>query len=85
MAGDPADAMVPPDAGPEVIEQLREKWGFDKPVHVQYYAYVKTMLGGDFGYSIHTGRPVHEIVAERIASTLQLGSMALVMSLPVLP
>ncbi len=29
MAGDPAAAMVPPDAGPEVIDQLRVKWGFD--------------------------------------------------------
>jgi peptide/nickel transport system permease protein len=83
MAGDPAAAMVPPDAGQEVIDQLREKWGFDKPLHVQYYVYFKTMLGGDFGYSIHTGQPVTKIVAERLPSTLQLGGTALLIAIGI--
>lgn len=83
MAGDPAAAMVPPDAGQEVIDQLREKWGFDKPLHVQYYVYFKNMLGGDFGYSIHTGLPVTKIVAERLPSTLKLGGTALLIAIGI--
>ena len=83
MAGDPAAAMVPPDAGQEVIDQLREKWGFDKPLHVQYYVYFKNMLGGDFGYSIHTGQPVTGVVAKRLPRTLQLGGMALLIAIGI--
>lgn len=83
FAGDPAAALVPPDAGPEVIEQLREKYGFDKPIHIQYYSYLRAIAGGDFGYSIHTGRPVTEIVARHIPKTLQLGSTALLIAIGV--
>ena len=56
--GDPISAIVPPDAPKEVIDKLKEYYGFDKPLPVQYLRWLGVTLTGDFGTSIGTGRPV---------------------------
>ncbi|MHA1567136.1 MAG: ABC transporter permease [Alphaproteobacteria bacterium] len=81
MAGDPAEALVPPDAGPEVIEYYREKWGFDQPLSVQYGRYFGALLQGEAGVSLHTGRSVSRIVVEKIPQTLLLGGTALAIAM----
>ncbi len=81
MAGDPAEALVPPDAGPEVVEYYREKWGFDQPLSVQYGRYFGALLQGEAGVSLHTGRPVVGIVIDKVPNTLLLGGTALAIAL----
>ncbi|HEX2084979.1 MAG TPA: ABC transporter permease, partial [Solirubrobacteraceae bacterium] len=44
---DPADRMAGKQATPLVIEQIREEWGFDKPVYVQYVKTMGKLFGGD--------------------------------------
>ena len=56
--GDPISAIVPPDAPKEVIDKLKEYYGFDKPLPVQYFRWLGVTLTGDFGTSIGTGRSV---------------------------
>ncbi|RUT35049.1 ABC transporter permease [Arsenicitalea aurantiaca] len=77
LSGDPAAALAPPDAPPQVIEQYRRAMGLDQPLPVQYFNYVLGLVQGDFGYSIHTGRPVEEIFLARVPATLLLGLTAL--------
>ena len=56
--GDAISAIVPPDAPKEVVDKLKEYYGFDKPLPVQYGRWLAVTLTGDFGTSIGTGRPV---------------------------
>ncbi len=81
FSGDPAAALAPPDAPQEVIDQYRRAMGLDKPLWVQYTSYLGQLLRGDFGYSIHTGRPSAEIFFARLPSTLLLGGTALTIAL----
>lgn len=46
-------------SNPELVEIFRAKWGLDKPLHIQYLVYMKSLLKGDLGESIRTGRPIY--------------------------
>ena len=81
FSGDPAAALVPPDAPEEVIEQYRRAMGLDQPLWKQYTGYVGGLARGDFGYSVHTGRAVEDIFLERLPYTLRLGLTALAIAL----
>ncbi len=83
LSGDPAAALAPPDVGQEVIDQYRAKMGLDRPLPVQYANYVASLASGDFGYSIHTGRPALGLFLERLPNTLVLGGAALAIALVV--
>ena len=54
------------------MRRLERILGLDQPIHVQYVKWAAGMAGGDLGYSYHTGRPVGEVIAERVPATLQL-------------
>ena len=66
--GDPISAIVPPDAPKEVVDKLKEYYGFDKPLPVQYLRWLGVTLTGDFGTSIGTGRPVARTTCSRVLS-----------------
>lgn len=57
---------------------LREFFGLDQPVHVQYLTWLGGVLQGDFGTSWVRGEPVAAIVFDAFLVTLQLGVMVLV-------
>ena len=70
-----------PSVSPEALAQIRVAYGLDQPVPVQYLLWLKSMLTGDWGFSFRTGRPVARDIAERLAPTLQLGGLSLLISL----
>tara|TARA_B100001123_G_C15329728_1_gene1030808 strand:- start:2214 stop:3170 length:957 start_codon:yes stop_codon:yes gene_type:complete len=74
--GDPAAMMLGPEAAePEmkpVLEALRIKMGLNRPVHVQYFIWLKDLLSGDFGKSIRNDLPVLPLIIGRIPATLEL-------------
>lgn len=70
--GDPAALAAGPDATEEMIQQIREEFGLDKPLPVQFLIYVGGVLQGDFGTSIHTGREVVSDLARFFPATLEL-------------
>ena len=55
---------------PEQLASLRAYFGLDQPLHQQYWNWLTSMLRGDFGYSIRTGRPVLVEITERLPATL---------------
>ncbi|MCL3883363.1 ABC transporter permease [Marivita sp. GX14005] len=81
FSGDPAAALAPPDAPQEVIEQYRRALGLDQPLWAQYTGYLGRILQGDFGYSIHSGRPALQVFLDRLPATLYLGGTALLIAL----
>ncbi|SFZ85523.1 peptide/nickel transport system permease protein [Devosia enhydra] len=76
LAGDPVAAMVPSDAPQIVIDRYRERFGLDQPFIIQYFAYLRGILSGDFGISFRTGGPAWDMVAPRILPTLILTGTA---------
>jgi peptide/nickel transport system permease protein len=56
--GDPIDAMVQPDTPQEVIDRVRQEYGLDRPLPVQFGVWLLKVVQGDFGTSLIKGRPV---------------------------
>jgi len=67
----------------EQIEALRAEYGLDKPIMVQYVNWVKDLLRGDLGLSIHYRENVGKLMLERLPVTLHLSLISLGISLPL--
>lgn len=83
LPGDPARALLGERATPDGIARVNAAYGFDQPLFVQYFTYVKALLHGDFGSSIQTGRPVMDSFLERFPATIELGLAALLLAVVV--
>jgi ABC-type dipeptide/oligopeptide/nickel transport system permease component len=77
LPGDPARALAGVQATPEYIEQVRERYGLDEPVYVQYWNFVSGAAQGDLGRSTFSNRPVTTEIGERFPRTLLLASVSL--------
>lgn len=69
-----------PGVSPEQIAQRAAQLGLDQPLLAQLWRFVTDAATGDFGTSFQSGEPVTALIAERLPTTLQLGVMALVVS-----
>lgn len=83
MTGNPIDLFIDPLATPEDRAMLTRSMGLDKPLHVQYFVFLKGALQGDLGRSITFERPVTEVLSSRFGNTLQLGGIAFLMSIGI--
>jgi peptide/nickel transport system permease protein len=80
--GGPLDIYAEnPSVSKEALAQIAARYGLDQPVPVQYFLWLKAVLIGDWGYSIRTGRPVLDEILLRLGPTLQLGGLAMIISL----
>ena len=77
FSGDPAAALAGVNATPREIEFVRVKYGMDRPVVIQYAAWAKRALQGDFGESNYFNQPVEAIIGGRLSVTMTLGGCAL--------
>ena len=66
---------------PEVRAALERRWGFDKPLPLQYFYYVGNLLRGDWGESIASRTPVAQELRERVPATIELSLYALAFAL----
>lgn len=83
LTGDPATLMVPEDATPEQVQEIRERMGFDRPIVVQYGIFLSNAVTGDFGYSYRIRRPAFDLVLERVPATVRLAAASVGVSLLV--
>jgi ABC-type dipeptide/oligopeptide/nickel transport system permease component len=79
VPGDPAAVLATWAASPEMVEELRRKWGLDDPLVVQYARYLGALLRGDLGQSYFTQQAVTEAIAERLPRSLLLAFTATVL------
>ncbi|PHR90574.1 MAG: ABC transporter permease [Blastopirellula sp.] len=77
MTGDVATAIAGEGATEADIEIVRQQYGLDRPLSVQYIEWSGKILHGDLGQSLFFQRPVSEILAEKLPVTLTLGLLAL--------
>jgi len=87
VPGGPIGVIVGENATQEQIDAAIKQFGLDRPVLVQYGAWLVDALRGDLGVSIHSREPVLDLIAQRLPATLQLAVasalIALLLGIPV--
>jgi peptide/nickel transport system permease protein len=81
IPGDPVRAVLGPHPTPEAVEALKQEWGMDRPVHIQYLRYIGNLMRGDLGTSFQTNRPVKEDLKQYFPATFELTIASLLLSL----
>lgn len=84
ITGDPLDVLAPIDMGAEDQAALAARWGLDKPLPEQYFTFITNAVRGDYGPSFKfPGESAASVIAERLPRSVQLGAVALVLTLIV--
>jgi peptide/nickel transport system permease protein len=78
IPGDPCRAALGERATDAVCDDFEARYGLDQPIPIQFGIYMVKLLTGDLGSSIRFGRPVADILLERLPLTLELTLFALV-------
>ncbi len=76
IPGDPAATLLGTHATPEAIQLLRDRWGLDEPVWVQFWMFLKQLAHGDTGQSLFYEVPTRELIANRVPVTVALVALA---------
>ena len=79
--GDPASVVAGDNASLEAIEAARVRLGLDKPFLVQFWHWLTAVLHGDLGTSFTSGKPVTDLILERLPTTLSLTAGAILIGL----
>jgi len=81
LTGDPAEIMLPPGATAAQIDAFRAAWGFDDPLPVQYWRFLRRAIHGDFGVSLRHGQPSLPLIAARLPATFELTVTAMLLAI----
>jgi peptide/nickel transport system permease protein len=77
MSGDPTYLYVSERASEQEVQQVRERLGFDRPLHVQYLTFLGGLARGDTGRSLTYRTSAMQVVLERLPATIELTLMAM--------
>ncbi|PBB58160.1 MULTISPECIES: ABC transporter permease [Mesorhizobium] len=78
--GDPAAIIAGRSASAEMIASIRQQLGLNDALPIQFMHWVNSLLRGDFGTSIFAGRPVTELMLQRLEPTLSLAALTMFVS-----
>jgi peptide/nickel transport system permease protein len=83
LSGNPVHLLLDVNATQRDLEILTRHLGLDQPLLIQYGIYVKNIAQGDLGRSVLTRRPVTEHLWERLPATIELGFVAMFLSVAI--
>jgi peptide/nickel transport system permease protein len=83
IPGDPARVMAGTEADEAGLAEIREKYGLNDPVPIQYFRWVGLALRGDLGESIRTRETVTKTVAGKLPITLELACLSILLALTI--
>jgi peptide/nickel transport system permease protein len=83
LPGNAAQILMGPDASPDAVHALAVQLGIDRPPMERYWHWVSGMLVGDLGQSYAYSTPVRDLILERLALTVPLAVMAMVITTAV--
>ncbi|MGE3512058.1 MAG: ABC transporter permease [Vicinamibacterales bacterium] len=81
VPGDPVQVMLGDAAAPEDVTRLRQRLGLDRPILVQYAAFLRGVSVGDLGVSLRTDEPVLAAILDRLPATVELAAAALLVAI----
>lgn len=79
--GDPAALAAGPDATHEMVQALRQEYGLDEPLAVQFWRYLQGMFEGDLGRSIRTTRDVTADLLRYFPATFELVTFSMLIAI----
>jgi peptide/nickel transport system permease protein len=80
LPGNAAEMLMGADSSPDALRAMTVKLGLDQPLAVRYLRWIGGLLVGDMGNSFSYGTPVAELIAERLALTVPLAIMAMLLT-----
>src|SRR5690606_7137005 len=87
VPGDPIDTFFGPGAevalSKEEVDALKAQYGLDQPLVVRYASWLGRAVQGDFGMSIRSGRPVVDMLGEKLSVSLWLSSITLFLNITI--
>ena len=83
VPGDPVEVMLGESASSADRTQLQADLGLDKPIAFQFASYLGKLAQGDFGVSIHSKKPIADLLAERLPATAKLALLALTIAISI--
>src|SRR5262249_24160269 len=83
VPGDPVQAMLGESATPQDVADTRARLGLDRPLYVQYGAFLKGVASGNLGTSLRTNQTVPSAIAGRMPATLELALAAMVVAVAI--
>src|ERR1700760_2665923 len=83
LIGDPVAMMISPDASEVERDAVRASLGLDKPLWMQYLAFMNAAVHGDFGKSFLAGQPAMQLIFERMPATIELVLFSTVIALGI--
>src|SRR5438309_6958166 len=83
VTGDPAVLLVEPGASQADLDAIRQQFGLDQPLPVQYGSFIAHLARGDFGQSFYYRTDVLELYLSRLPASLLLATVAMVFSLVI--
>lgn len=81
VPADPVGIALGPEATQEQINAMREAWGLNKPLYVQYGIFLKNLVQGDLGYSLVSKRAVTEELRYYFPATFELTTASMILSI----
>jgi peptide/nickel transport system permease protein len=81
--GDPAAIIAGDTATPEQLEAIRTSLGLNDPLLVQFVNWIGDLLRGDFGTSVLSGKPVLDLIADRMEPTISLALTTIILSVVI--
>ena len=81
VPGDFVSAQANPNMKPEQVERLREIYGLDKPIHIRYINWAKSVIKGDFGDSLSYNQPVSTVIGDYIWNSFLLSFISFILTL----
>ena len=83
VTGDPAVLLTEPGASQADLDAIRQQFGLDQPLWVQYGSFLAHLLRGDFGQSFYYRTDVLELYLSRLPASLLLAAVAMAFSLAI--
>ncbi|WP_326656588.1 ABC transporter permease [Streptomyces sp. NBC_00385] len=80
LPGDPALALAGEERSPEALAAIREAYGLNDNIVVQYARFIGHALTGDLGNSSRTGLPVADAIGQALPVTLELAALSLLLA-----
>ncbi|WP_422367370.1 ABC transporter permease [Pelagibius sp.] len=81
--GDPASYVLGEDAPEEALNAMREQMGLTEPLPVQFLTWLANAVTGDFGKSLITGVPVHQLIFDSLEPTVMLVTFSMLVAVGI--
>jgi peptide/nickel transport system permease protein len=83
LTGDPAMLLAEPGASAADLAVIRQRFGLDRPIWVQYITFIWSIVQGDLGQSFYYRTPVFDLYVSRLPNSLLLAASAMIFSLVI--